>query len=48
MAELVPAIHVLAAAGPEDVDARDTSAFTRVFDALCPRMTVEILERDPL
>jgi hypothetical protein len=23
----------------KDVDGRDTSAFTRVFDALCPAMT---------
>jgi hypothetical protein len=36
MAGLVPAIHALPAA-EKDVDARDTSAFTRVFDALCPR-----------
>jgi hypothetical protein len=26
-------------AGKQDVDARDTSAFTRVFDALCAGMT---------
>jgi len=25
----------------KDVDARNTSAFTRVFDALCPGMTVD-------
>jgi len=39
MAGLVPAIHVFGEAGKEDVDARDTSAFTRVFDALCAGMT---------
>jgi hypothetical protein len=27
----------------KDVDARDTSAFTRVFDALCAGMTSEKL-----
>jgi len=27
----------------QDVDARDTSAFTRVFDALCAGMTTERL-----
>jgi hypothetical protein len=43
--QLVPAIHVLPAA-PKDVDARDISAFTRVFDALCPRMTA-ITATDP-
>jgi hypothetical protein len=31
MAGLVPAIHVFGAANEEDVDARDISAFTRVF-----------------
>jgi hypothetical protein len=52
MPGLVPGIHVLLAARfEEDVDGRDTSAFTRVhnplktgvnalFDALCPAMTV--------
>src|SRR5262249_134693 len=40
MAGLVPAIHVFAKR-PEVVDARDISAFTRVFDALCPGMTTE-------
>jgi hypothetical protein len=40
MAGLVPAIHVLLAGKTKkDVDARDTSAFTRVFDALCAGMT---------
>jgi hypothetical protein len=34
MAGLVPATHALAA--PKDVDARETSASTRVFDALLP------------
>jgi hypothetical protein len=37
MAGLVPAIHVFAA--KKVVDARDISAFTRVFDALCAGMT---------
>ena len=37
---LVPAIHVFAAS-EKGVDARDTSAFTRVFDALCAGMTEE-------
>ena len=40
MAGLVPAIHVLLAT-KKDVDARDLSAFTRVFDALCAGMTME-------
>ena len=31
MAGLVPAIHVFLCSGTEDVDARDISAFTRVF-----------------
>jgi len=39
MAGLVPAIHVLR--HQKDVDARDISAFTRVFDALCAGMTME-------
>jgi hypothetical protein len=30
-------------AGKQDVDARDTSAFTRVFDAQCAGMTEERL-----
>jgi hypothetical protein len=38
MAGLVPAIHVLNRE-QKDVDARDISAFTRVFDALCAGMT---------
>jgi len=40
MAGLVPAIHVffLRFQEKEDVDARDISAFTRVFDALCAGM----------
>jgi hypothetical protein len=41
MAGLVPAIHVLPLPRVQDVDARDTSAFTRVFDALCAGMTTE-------
>ena len=42
MAGLVPAIHVLLVTirEKEDVDARHISAFTRVFDALWPGMTV--------
>jgi hypothetical protein len=40
MAGLVPAIAMHDAPwGPVNRDARDTSAFTRVCDALCPRMT---------
>jgi hypothetical protein len=31
MAGLVPAIHVVMVMGAQDVDARDISAFTRVF-----------------
>jgi len=41
MAGLVPAIHVLFHRKKQDVDARDISAFTRVFDALCAGMTKE-------
>jgi hypothetical protein len=40
MPALVAGIHVLV--GVEGVDGRDTSAFTRVFDALCPAMTMSI------
>jgi hypothetical protein len=45
MAGLVPAIHVFLCRGArkQDVDARDTSAFTRVFDALSAGMTTERL-----
>jgi hypothetical protein len=40
MAGLVPAIYVLLARlQKKDVDARDISAFTRVFDALCAGVT---------
>src|SRR5262245_47493556 len=40
MAGLVPGIHVfLCCVEKEDVDGRDISAFTRVFDALCAGMT---------
>jgi hypothetical protein len=41
MPGLVPGIHGLlfSAALKKVVDGRDTSAFTRVFDALCPAMT---------
>ena len=39
MAGLVPAIHVLAVSEEQDVGARDISAFTRVFNALCAGMT---------
>ena len=43
MAGLVPAIYVsLAIKGKKGVDARDISAFTRVFDALCAGMTEQI------
>jgi hypothetical protein len=39
MPGLGPGIHVFLSAAKQDVDGRDTSAFTRVFDALCPAMT---------
>jgi hypothetical protein len=40
MAGLGPAIHDFPfLATKQDVDARDISAFTRVFDALCAGMT---------
>jgi len=42
MAGLVPAIHDFDAERLQDVDARDISAFTRVFDALCAGMTMEM------
>jgi hypothetical protein len=44
MPGLVPGIHVLlrSSGDKEDVDGRDKSAFTRVFDALCPAMTMLI------
>jgi hypothetical protein len=39
---LAAGIHVFCSlAGKKDVDGRDTSAFTRVFDALCPAMTAD-------
>jgi hypothetical protein len=42
MPALVAGIHVFAASQRvEDVDGRDTSSFTRVFDALCPAMTAQ-------
>jgi hypothetical protein len=42
MAGLVPAIHVfLPCEAAKDADARDNSAFARVFDALCAGMTAE-------
>jgi len=41
MAGLVPAIHVFDLALQKDVDARDTSASTRVFDAPCGGMTIQ-------
>ena len=44
MAGLVPAIHAFAWRTAIDVDARDTSAFTRVFDALCAGMTLGLTE----
>jgi hypothetical protein len=37
MPALVAGIHVFPS--KQDVDGRDKSAFTRVFDALCPAMT---------
>jgi len=42
MPGLVPGIHVFLFhdCSKHDVDGRDTSAFTRVFDALCPAMTM--------
>jgi hypothetical protein len=39
MPRLVPGIHAFPSGRTEDVDGRDASAFTRVFDALCPAMT---------
>jgi hypothetical protein len=44
---VVPAIHVLPRAQKTWMRG-DISAFTRVFDALCPRMTVERLVRNAL
>jgi len=38
MPGLVPGIHVFPR--KKVVDGRDLSAFTRVFDALCPAMTM--------
>jgi len=40
MPGLVPGIHVFRLASKKVVDGRDTSAYTRVFDALCPAMTM--------
>jgi hypothetical protein len=39
MPGLAPGIHVLLSIADEDVDGRDISALTRVFNALCPAMT---------
>jgi hypothetical protein len=39
MPGLVPGIHVFAF-HQQDVDGRDISAFARVYNALCPAMTV--------
>jgi hypothetical protein len=39
MPGLGPGIHVFLVALGEDVDGRDISAFTRVFNALRPAMT---------
>jgi hypothetical protein len=40
MPGLVPGIHVFfERCNTKDVDGRDISALTRVFDALCPAMT---------
>jgi hypothetical protein len=36
-----PRLSLPPRARKQDVDARDTSAFTRVFDALCAGMTTE-------
>jgi len=44
MAGLVPAIHVFLDEMKQDVDARDISAFTRVFDTLCAGMTESNIE----
>jgi hypothetical protein len=41
MAGLCPG-HPRLAVSKKVVDARDTSAFTRVFDALCAGMTMEM------
>jgi hypothetical protein len=42
----VPAIHVFSSSlAKKDVDARDISAFTRVFNALCAGMTSQMLRR---
>jgi hypothetical protein len=38
MPGVMPGIHVFVFG--QDVDGRDISAFTRVFDALCPAMTM--------
>jgi hypothetical protein len=41
MPGLVPGIHVfLFLRSKQDVDGRNVSAFTRVFDPLCPAMTM--------
>jgi hypothetical protein len=47
MPGLVPG-HPRLGPGKQDVDARDISAFTRVFDALSPRMTAEPFEQNLL
>jgi hypothetical protein len=39
MPALVAGIHVLLHFFKKDVDGRDISVFTRVFNALCPAMT---------
>jgi hypothetical protein len=42
MPALVAGIHVfLISYSKQGVDGRDISAFTRVFDALCPAMTAD-------
>jgi len=41
MAGLVPAIPIRMALSMTERDPRDKSAFTRVLDALCPRVTTE-------
>jgi hypothetical protein len=44
----LPGIHVLLARCAKDVDGRDISAFTRVFDALCPAMTLRESRMKPI
>jgi hypothetical protein len=39
----MPGIHVFLSSKKQVVDGRDISAFTRVFDALCPAMMEQTL-----